>query len=83
MSANLYNLDDSDDVYSSARPRKIGKTKILTTRRTLNANMHDTLRVQVTYWRWSPNSLLYHLLPKLPYLAFKTSLLHFTMASHR
>ncbi len=41
MSANVYILDDSDDAYSSATPRKIGKTKNLTTRSTLNANMHD------------------------------------------
>ena len=49
MSANVNISDDSNDVYSSARPRKIGKTKILTTRSTLNANMHDAfLQVQMT-----------------------------------
>ena len=41
MSTNVYILDDSDDAYSSARPRKIGKTKILTRRSILNASMRD------------------------------------------
>jgi len=76
MSANVYKPDDSDDAYSSAMPKRIGKTKNLTTRSTLNANMHDIfansddlLEVAVLVSEL-PALLLYHLLPKLPYLAY-------------
>ena len=79
MSANVVNLDDSDDAYSSARPKTIGRTKNLTTRRTLNANTHDGFASSGDLLEMAVVASELPTLPKLPYLAFKTSRLHFTM----
>lgn len=68
MSTIAYRLDDSDDGYSSAKPRKIGKMKNLMTRNTLNASMHDIF----ASFGVVPSELpTLPLLSKLPYLALK------------
>jgi hypothetical protein len=77
MNANVYKLDDSDDAYSSARARKIGKTKNLTTRRTLNANMHDNFASSGDFLQMAVVAFELPTLPKLPYLA---SLLHYCIS---